>query len=80
MGANGSASYAQIFQSSELCECIETGQIGLPAAVPLPNDDRPMPFFIIGDVVFPLRTFSPSEHGDGRTDFQLSPFPCSQSF
>ncbi len=42
VGANGSASDAQI---------------GLPAAVPLPNDDRSTPFFIIGNDAFPLRTW-----------------------
>ncbi len=53
-GANGSASDAQIFNSSELRECIESGDIGLLADVPLPNDDRPTPFFIIGEDTFPL--------------------------
>ncbi len=57
VGANGSASDAQIFNSSELRECIESGDIGLPADVPLPNDGRPMPFFIIGDHTFPLQTW-----------------------
>ncbi len=57
VGANGSASDAQIFNSSKLSECMESGDIGLPADVPLPNDDRPTPFFIIGDDAFPLRTW-----------------------
>ncbi len=35
VGANGSASDDQIFNSSELHECIESGDIGLPADVPL---------------------------------------------
>ncbi len=54
VGTNGSASDAQIYNFSELCECIESGYIGLPADVPLPNDDRHTPFFIIGDDAFPL--------------------------
>ncbi len=57
VGANGSASDAQICNSSELRECIESGDIWLPAVVPLPNNDRPMPFFIIGDDAFPLHTW-----------------------
>ncbi len=57
VGANGSASDAQMFNSSELRECIESGDIGLPADVPLPNDDIPTPFFIIGDDAFPLCTW-----------------------
>ncbi len=56
MGVNGSALDVQIFSSSKLRECIESGDIGLPADVPLPNDDRPTTFFIIGDDAFPLRT------------------------
>ncbi len=55
--ANGSDSDAQIFNSSELRECIESGDIGLPADAPVPNDDRPTPFFIIGDDAFPLHTW-----------------------
>jgi hypothetical protein len=54
-GAHGSSSDAQLFQASELREAIETGDIGFPAPDPLPNDDRDMPYFIIGDDAFPLR-------------------------
>ena len=57
VGANGSASDAQIFNSSELKECIENRQIGLPADAPIPNDDKDIPYFIIGDDAFPLRTW-----------------------
>ncbi len=32
------------------------GDIGLCVVAPVANDDRPTPFFIIGDDVFPLRT------------------------
>ena len=42
---------------SEMKEVIENCTIGFPAADPLPNDDRPMPYFIIGDDAFPLRTW-----------------------
>lgn len=57
LGANGSASDAQIWNQSDLKEVIEDGSIGFPAAVPLPGDDRPMPNFIIGDDAFALRTW-----------------------
>ncbi len=52
VGANGCVSDAQIFNSSELYECIESCDIGLPADAPVPNDGRPTPFFIISDDVF----------------------------
>ncbi len=70
LGANGSASDAQIFNSSELYECIDTGQIGLPPAVPALNDDRPIPFFIIDDDAFPLRTWlmKPFSHRNMEMD------------
>ena len=38
-------------------EVIENGTIDFPAADPLPNDDRSMPYYIIGDDAFPLRTW-----------------------
>ena len=34
-------------------EVIENDTIGFLAADPLQNDDRPMPYFIIGDYAFP---------------------------
>ena len=57
IGANGSASDAAMFNHSEMKEVIENGTIGFPAADPLPNDDRPMLYFIIGDDAWPLRTW-----------------------
>ncbi len=57
VGTNGSASDAQIFNSSELRDCIENGAIGLPADALVPNDDKPTPFFIIGDNAFPFHTY-----------------------
>ena len=51
IGANGSAYAAAIFNHSEMKEAaIENGTIGFP------NDDSPMPYFIIGDKAVPLRT------------------------
>jgi len=56
IGANGACSDAQIFNSSHLKRCIEDGSIGFPPAENLPGDDQPMPFFLIGDDAFALRT------------------------
>ena len=47
IGANDPASDAANFNHSEMKEVIENGTIGFPAADPLPNDNRPMPYFII---------------------------------
>lgn len=57
VGANGSASDCTVFNQSELKETIENGTIRFPAPEPLPGDDRDMPYFIIGDDAFPLRTW-----------------------
>ncbi|CAH1248880.1 HARBI1 [Branchiostoma lanceolatum] len=55
IGGLGSASDAQVFNGSELKECIEDGTIDFPDPEPLPNDTQDVPFFIIGDA-FSLRT------------------------
>ena len=57
VGARCSASDAQIWNQSDLKEVIEDGTIGFLAAAPLPGDDRPIPYFIIGDDTFALRTW-----------------------
>ena len=45
-GGYGSMSDAQIYNASELKECLENGTIGFPDPEPMPNDDRDMPFFL----------------------------------
>ena len=57
IGANGSASDAQIFSDCELREAIENGTISFPAADLLPHDDEDTAYFIIGDDAFALRSW-----------------------
>ena len=57
VGSNGSAGDAQVFNNSELKEAIEKKVLGLPEAEPLPNDDKPMPFYIAADDAFALKTW-----------------------
>ncbi len=57
VGSNGSAGDAQVFNNSELKECLEGETVGVPVAEPLPHDDRDTPFFIVGDDAFALRTY-----------------------
>ncbi len=57
VGQNGSSSDAPIFNQCELIEAIEDRMIGFPPDDPLPKDDRPMPYFILGDDTFALKTW-----------------------
>ena len=57
VGANGSSSDAGIFQVTHLRHALENQTAGLPPPEPLPGDDRPTPFFLLGDAAFPLRTW-----------------------
>ena len=56
-GVPGSHSDAQVFSHSELMEAINDGSLHFPEPAPLPGDDRLVPFFIIGDDAFALRTW-----------------------
>ena len=55
IGANGSTSDCAVFNASDLKLALENGELGLPDPDPLPQDDRDMPYFIVGDDAFPLR-------------------------
>nr|XP_054753761.1 putative nuclease HARBI1 [Lytechinus pictus] len=55
-GAQGHMSDAQIYNASELKETVESGQIGFPPPEPMTNDNQNMPYFMIGDDAFALRT------------------------
>ena len=57
VGSNGSAGDAQVFNNSEPNEAIDKGVLGLPAPEPLPNDDKPMPFYIAADDAFALKNW-----------------------
>ena len=48
---------SQIFNDSELKECILNGSIGWPQPDKLPNDDKVTPYFILGDDIFALRIY-----------------------
>ncbi|XP_041484662.1 putative nuclease HARBI1 [Lytechinus variegatus] len=58
VSGNGSASDAQIYNQNELKQGLEIGDImGWPNQDPLPNDTQDVPYFIVGDDAFSLRTY-----------------------
>ncbi|MEW8547456.1 MAG: transposase family protein [Candidatus Thiodiazotropha sp.] len=57
VGSEGSASDAGIFSECSLRTALEDNSIGFPPAEPLPQDDRNVPYFLLGDDAFPLRTW-----------------------
>ena len=57
VGSMGSTGDANVFNHSELRSCIDDDTIGFPAAEPLAQDDQDMPYFIVGDDAFALRTW-----------------------
>jgi hypothetical protein len=57
VGANGSTSDCAVFNDSDLKQVLEDGDAGMPPPEPLPADDRPMPYFLIGDDAFALKTW-----------------------
>ena len=52
-----SGSDAGVFSQTELKEALESWNIGLPEPDNLPNDDQPVPYFIVGDDAFGLQTW-----------------------
>ena len=53
IGASGTGSNGAVFGEMDLKEAFEDGSIGMPELDSLPNDDKPMPYFTVGDDAFP---------------------------
>jgi hypothetical protein len=57
IGQPGSESDCGVFNTSSLEPGLREKTIGLPAPAPLPGDDRPTEYFMVGDDAFPLRSY-----------------------
>ena len=57
VGSNGASSDGQIFNDSDLKECLLDGSLGIPADDKLPGDDQFTPYYFIGDDAFPINTW-----------------------
>ena len=57
VGATGSCSDGGTFQDCGFYRALNEDKLGLPADDPLPNDTEPMPYSIVADDAFALRTW-----------------------
>ena len=56
-GANGAGSDGGVFSTTVLREALEEGTLGLSPPEPIRPGERPLPYFIVGDDAFPLKTW-----------------------
>ena len=56
-GANGAGSDSGIFNNIELKRRFEANTLGLPTPEPLVPGHQPLPYFVIGDDAFALKTW-----------------------
>jgi len=57
VGSNGASSDSQLFNGCELKEMIELEELCIPKPEPLPGGEVDVPYFLIGDDAFALRTW-----------------------
>jgi len=57
VGSEGSCSDAGIFNRSSLAPALQDATLGLPQPDHLPHDDVDIPYFLVGDDAFALRTY-----------------------
>ena len=70
IGTEGSCSDAQIFNICELRNKIEYGSVGFPEAEPIEPDGLDIPYFILADDAFALKTWLMKPYplkGKGKT-------------
>ena len=66
VGTPGSHSDAQIWNDCELQELIKEDQLEVPEEEPLPGGDVPVPYAIVGDDAFALRSYLIKPYGRTR--------------
>ena len=62
-GTTGSCSDAQIFNACQLNRKIEDGRIGFPDPAPITQAGRDVPYFILADDAFALKTWLMKPYG-----------------
>jgi len=81
IGAEGSQSDCGVFNRSALEPALREDTMGFPRPRPLPHDDKDIPFFIIGDDAFPLRTYLVKPYADKFLDHdqRIFNYRCSRA-
>lgn len=62
VGSPGSGSDGGVFATTLLRELLDDEELGLPPSEPLPGSQQPLPYFIVGDEAFPLKTWLMKPH------------------
>lgn len=57
VGAYGHSSDGGVFSDTQLYKALEANTVGLPDPEPLPNDNKPVPYHMVADDAFALRTW-----------------------
>lgn len=57
VGCNGSGSDGGVFKACSFRKAIENGDLGIPEEDALPDSDQIVPYFLVGDEAFPLKTW-----------------------
>jgi DDE superfamily endonuclease len=81
VGSPGSYSDCGVFNRSQLEPGLRQGTLAFPRPSPLPNDDRDIPYFLVGDDAFPLRTYMMKPYSDRLLDHdqRIFNYRCSRA-
>lgn len=79
IGSPGSGSDGGIFSHTPLRHAFEGDTLGVPDPQPLPGSEEPVPYFIIGDDAFPLRSWLMKPFSQRGLDPQKRNFNCRLS-
>jgi hypothetical protein len=82
VGAEGRISDGGVFAHSSLSKALERGYMNIPEPKPLSSDSTSdIPFFIVGDDAFPLRTYlmKPYSRRDLTDDERISNYRFSRA-
>lgn len=57
IGAPGSNSDTEVWNETDFKKLLERGELGFPEPEPLPQDNEDMPYYLVGDDIFGLRSW-----------------------